>query len=106
MVKTFRKILDIRETDYGVVKYEQIDVEIIKSDKSGVGKSKQIQLEIEKINKKRIYFPIGGAFTKESLISRLIELKIDDNCVLHIDLYDSDKGRLMKDFLFSILIKI
>ena len=102
--KTFRKILDIREADYGVIKYEQNDIEIIKSDKSGVGKSKQIQLEIEKINKKRIYFPIGGAFTKESLISRLIELKIDDNCVLHIDLYDSDKRRLMKDFLFSILI--
>ena len=102
--KTFRKILDLKETDYKDLKYEQNDIEIIKSDKSGVGKSKQIQLDIEKNNKKLIYLPFGGDFTKESLISRLKQLKLDDNCVLHIDLYDTDKKRLMKEVLFSLLI--
>jgi hypothetical protein len=49
----------------------QIDLsrtEIISSDVTGVGKSTQIKLEIEKNNRKYIYFPIGGVFSKLDIL--------------------------------------
>ena len=103
-MKRYRQILEVSEKQYEKEKYEQSDIEIIKSDKSGVGKSTQIQLEIERNKKRRLYFPFGGAFSQEDIISRLKKLKIDDNCVLHLDLYDSDRTDLMMEVLFSILI--
>ena len=103
-MKRYRQILEISEKQYDSQKYEQNDIEIIKSDKSGIGKSTQIQLEIQRNKKRRLYFPFGGAFSQEEIISRLKKLKIDDQCVLHLDLYDSDKTNLMMEVLFSILI--
>ena len=103
-MKKYRNILNINEKQIENQKYGENDIEIIKSDKSGVGKSTKIDLEIKKMKKKRIYFPFGGAFSQENIISRLKNLKIDDNSVLHLDLYDSDKTDLMMEFLFSILI--
>ena len=46
---------------------ETIDtkVEIIKSDKVGVGKSTYIQMEIAKSRRKYIYFPLGREFTNK-----------------------------------------
>jgi hypothetical protein len=102
--KNYRYILDISDEKFGEEKYEKNDIEIIKSDRSGVGKSTKIKIDIEKMKKKRIYFPFGGAFSQEDLISRLKNLEIDNNCVLHLDLYDSDQTNLMMEFLFSILI--
>jgi hypothetical protein len=57
-----------------------------------------------KIIKKWIYFPFGGVFTSQDLIRRLKELQITSNCVIHLDLYDTDQISLMMDFLFSLLI--
>ena len=85
-------------------KYEGTNIEIIKSDKSGVGKSTQIKNDIMKKNKKWIYFPFGGVFTREDIIKRLKELQIDSNCVLHLDLCNTDLITLMMEFLFSMLI--
>ena len=102
--KRYRQILEITQESYKNIKYENNDIEIIKSDKSGVGKSTQIYLDIQKLNKKYIYFPFGGAFTQEDIISRLKNLKIDNNCAIHLDLYDTDQANLMMEFLFSILI--
>ena len=102
--KNYRQILDVNEAKFGEIKYEKNDIEIIKSDRSGVGKSTKIKLDIEKMKKRRIYFPFGGAFSQEDIISRLKNLQIDNNCVLHLDLYDSDQTNLMMEFLFSILI--
>ena len=103
-MKRYRNILQVKPGNYENIKYEQKDIEIIKSDKSGIGKSTQIQLDIEKNNKKRIYFPFGGAFSQKEIISRLKKLDIADNCVLHLDLYDSDRTNLMMEVLFSLLI--
>ena len=79
-------------------------VEIYKSDKSGVGKSTQIKLKIEKNGHKYIHFPLGGVFNRKDIIRRLKKLQITDNCGIHLDLYDTDKTDLMLEFLFSILI--
>ena len=103
-VKKYKKIFNVNRKIFEKEMYEGNDIEIVKSDKSGVGKSTQIKKDIEDNKKKWIYFPIGGVFTREDIIRRLKELQIDINCVIHFDLYDTDQTSLLLDFLFSILI--
>ncbi len=80
-------------------------VEIVLSDRSGVGKSTYIRQEIEEKKKREyIYFPLGGEFTKKEVLQRLKELKNLNNATLHLDLYDTDQIDLTMEFLFSILI--
>ena len=80
------------------------NIRIISSDKSGVGKTTQIKKNISKMNKKYIYFPVGGVFTRKSIIDRLHNLELTENCAIHLDLYDTDRIDLMMEFLFGILI--
>jgi hypothetical protein len=83
------------------------NVEIIYSDKTGVGKSRNIKLRIEEEKKKKyIYFPFGGEFTRKEIIKRLNEIIITDEekTVIHLDLYDSKQIDLMKDFLYCFLV--
>ena len=103
-IKKYKKILNLNKNLFESLKYEGNDIEIIRSDKSGVGKSTQIKKEIEEKGKKYIYFPFGGVITREDIIKRLKELQIDNNCILHLDLYNTDQIELMMEFLFSILI--
>ena len=103
-MKNYRNILELNKDKFKNEKYDENDIEIIKSDKSGVGKSTQIKLDIENAHKTLIYFPLGELFSQESLIDRFKKLQIDENCVLHLDLYDSDRPNLMMEVLFSILI--
>ena len=87
--------------------FEGEEVEIYYSDSSGVGKSTKIKNEAEERGKKYIYFPLGGEFNKKEIIYRLKENKIlneEKKIILHIDLYDTKRTELMKEFLFSILI--
>ena len=84
--------------------YEE-NVEIISSDKSGVGKSTHIKEQVKKEGKKYIHFPFGGEFSRKDVIKRLkdidIEISLIKNVkpVIHLDLYDSKQIDLMKDFL-------
>ena len=103
-MKKYRKVFDIPKNSFRSEKYIDTNIEIIKSDKSGVGKSTQIKTFIEQKRKKWVYFPFGGIFTREDIIKRLKDLKIDRNCILHLDLYNTDLIGLMMEFLFSILI--
>jgi len=80
-------------------------VEIISSDVTGVGKSTQIKLEIEKNNKNYIYFPIGGIFSKLDILERLKNLYLKNNSAIHVDLYDTEETKLMEKFLHFLLIK-
>ena len=99
-----KKYLNINENEINSLEKYNSNVEIILSDQCGVGKSTQIKLEIEKANKKYIYFPLGGVFNKEDIISRLKNLQLSKDCSIHLDLYDTDEVGLMNEFLFSILI--
>ena len=103
-MKKYRKIFDIKRNAFESLKYKENNIEIIKSDNSGVGKSTQIKIDIEKCKKKYIYFPVGEKIIHEEIIEKLKYLKIDNNCILHLDLYNTDQIELMKEFLFSILI--
>jgi hypothetical protein len=83
------------------------NVEIINSDKSGVGKSTYIKTKIKELGKEYIYFPLGGVFTRKNVLNRLKELnkkKGIKNSIIHLDLYDTDQIDLTMEFLFSILI--
>ena len=101
-----RKILEHKDNDNKEeIKYEE-NVEIISSDKSGVGKSKKIKNNILSRGKKYIHFPFGGEFNRKDVINRLKQINIKDpkNTAIHLDLYDSKQTDLMKDFLYSFLI--
>ena len=99
----YRNILDIKKEDFENLKIDS-NVEIITSDFSGVGKSTVIKCSVEEEKKKYIYFPLGGVFKREDIVTRLKNLKISKDSVLHLDLYDTDQTDLMMEFLFSILI--
>ena len=83
-------------------------VQIVYSDKSGVGKSTHIKQEVERNKKKYIYFPFGGEFSRKDVIARLKNLKIMNKkaseTVIHLDLCDTKETDLMKNFLFSFLV--
>ena len=104
----FKQDLDINMRDCLQIKIgkDESNVEIIVSDFSGVGKSTQIKLNIEKSKKKYIYFPFGGVINREDTVKRLKDLKLSEQkkCGFHLDLYDTDQTDLMTEFLFSILI--
>ena len=102
--KKYTKILMLKTKLFESINYEGDDIEIIKSDFSGTGKSTQIQRDIEQLGKKCIYFPFGGVIERKDTIKRLKELNIDNTCVLHLDLYNTAQISLMMEFLFSILI--
>ena len=97
-----------KKKEMGDISYDE-NVEIIYSDKPGVGKSTQIKLKIEKIKKKAyIHFPFGGEFDRKDIIERLNEIQSkiidEEKTVIHLDLYDSKKESLMKDFLYCFLV--
>ena len=99
----YRKILNLPKQIENL-KINDNKTEIISSDESGVGKSTQIKLQIKEQNKKCIYFPFGGVFQREEVIERLKNLDINNDSIIHLDLYDTDQNDLMMEFLFSILI--
>ena len=64
----------LNELDNQNMDYLSKNIEIVQSDKSGVGKSTYIKSKIEKLNKDYIYFPLGGVFTRKDILRRLKEL--------------------------------
>jgi len=103
-VLKYRKILNLPLKQIENLKINDGKTEIISSDESGVGKSTQIELQINSLNKNYVYFPFGGVFKREEVIERLKKLNIKNNSIIHLDLYDTDQNDLMMEFLFSILI--
>ena len=97
----YRKILRLEDLNkVENEKYEKDDIEIIFSDKPGVGKSFNINKTPRNTDG---YFPFGGVITRKDTIERLKDLKYKNN-LIHLDLYDTEQIQLMMEFLFSILI--
>ena len=98
------------------------NIKCFSSDNSGVGKSFQIRQQSLNQNYKYIFFPIGGVFTKQSLVNRLLNITIPETqqlfppnvhtlnklekskILLHIDLSYTQNINLMKEILFEILV--
>ena len=110
----------MRDYMHSKIEKKESNIEIFDSDKSGVGKSKQIELAIKNKNKKYFYFPFGGVINREDIVKRLKnlanywtvpaegelnnEVYEPKDCAIHLDLNDTDQTDLMTEFLFSLLI--
>ena len=82
------------------------EIQVYCSKESGMGKSTKIKKDFESYiqnNYIYIYFPIGDNITREEILIRLKELK-NENIALHIDLLETNKIDLIRDFLFTFLI--
>ena len=100
------KILKAKDFKNVKASIKKKNIKIFHSDASGVGKSTRIKSEIINSGKNYIYIPIGGEFTREEIINRLlkIEFEKDKETAIHIDITETKKKDLMKEFLFSFLI--
>ena len=101
----YGKILNLKRDLFINERYEGTDIEIVKSDISGIGKSTHIELEVKNQSKNQSveHFPFGGVLTYETIFKRLKEIKINMK-YLHLDLHNTEQVGLMNEFLFSILI--
>ena len=109
LINQFKKI---GKTNLNHIEYKRhnknlndlFDIKIYLSDVSGRGKSHKIKNDFKKYeNYEYKYFPIGGNISRKNIIDRLQELK-GKNVALHIDLIETNKIDLIKNFLFSFLI--
>ena len=104
--KEIHKRLIIDKFDETIKLKDKNNIKIYLSDVSGRGKSMKIYNDFNqelKQNYEYIYFPIGGDITRDEILNRLIDLK-NKNVALHIDLLETNKIDLIRDFLFSFLI--
>ena len=105
MDKISEGYLDSLKREISDLQVDVSKIEIISSDVTGVGKSTQIKLEIEKNNRNYIYFPIGRVFSKLDILERLKNLNLKNDSAMHADLYDTDETKLMEEFLHFLLKK-
>ncbi len=100
------KILKSKDFKNAKALIDNQNIKIFYSDASGVGKSTRIKNEILNSGKTYIYMPIGGEFTREEIIKRLLKIKFekDKETAIHIDVMETKKNDLMKEFVFSFLI--
>jgi len=86
------------------------DLSIVKSDASGVGKSRYIRNIPGAYESNMIYLPLGGYLTRKSIFQRLIEslkkINIKNLTVVYlfIDLNQTNEHEILKEFLFELLI--
>jgi len=100
------KNLDLDEFDINKLKgmLKETNIKIMKSDLCGEGKSYRIRSIGKKENLDYQYYPVSGVIDKFELIQRLKNLGLNNNSLLHIDLYDCDNKDLTRSFLFELLI--
>ena len=86
-------------------KIDDNDVEIFKSKYTGYGKTREFFGRISKEKKEKIYFPIGGDFTRKEILDRIFNLKLSNlkNCIFYFDLGETKNKELLRSLLFEIL---
>ena len=83
---------------------------IIKSDSSGVGKSRYIRNVEGAFDSNMIYLPLGGNLTRKSIFQRLydsiqkLNIKNLTQVFLHIDINQTNEHEILKEFLFELLV--
>ena len=90
------------------LKFESNNIEIYTSIRAGFGKTEEIRNKIIQEKKNYKYFPLGGDFTREEVVERLINLKLpqndNGNYAIHFDLSETNLTELVQEILFKILI--
>ena len=90
------------------LKFDSNNIEIYTSTRAGFGKSEEIKNKIIEEKKNYKYFPLGGEFTREEVIQRLIDFNLpqndNGNYAIHFDLSETNLTELVQEILFKILI--
>ena len=90
------------------LKFDSNNIEIYTSARAGYGKTEEIKSNVIKENKHYKYFPLGGDFTREEVIQRLIDFNLpqndNGNYAIHFDLSETNLTELVQEILFKILI--
>ena len=98
----------ILNEEKGEMKFESQNIEIYISERAGFGKSEEIKKKIKTEKKHYKYFPLGGDFTREEIIQRLIKFNLPQNDIgnyaIHLDLSETNLTELVEEILFKILV--
>ena len=90
------------------LKLEADNIEIYASARAGFGKTEEIKNKIIQEGKHYKYFPLGGDFTLEKAIQRLIDFNIPQNdysnYAIHFDFSETNLTELLQEILFKVLI--
>ena len=84
------------------------NIEVVKSDVAGYGKTFYIKRKCVEKGLKYISFPIGGEMRRKTIMRRLKELNLVEKNIkygLHLDVSDTKQIELLEDFIFSFLIQ-
>lgn len=93
------------EQEPQTINLNNLNVEVVSSDASGIGKSHYIRQYATNKNREYVYFSLGGDISREDIMNRLCSINsINPNVVFHLDLVQTKKLDMLKDFLFSFLV--
>ena len=100
-----QRILSI-DSVYNKKLKDKNEIQVYFSKESGMGKSTKILKDFESYIKNNYiytYFPVGDNITRGEILTRLKERK-NERIALHIDLLETNKLDLIRDYLFTFLI--
>ncbi|KAL3853052.1 hypothetical protein ACJMK2_016635, partial [Sinanodonta woodiana] len=80
------------------------EVFTVTSEVPGLGKTESIKRHAHKIGKTCITLHISGPLNKYTLVERLSNLNIKEDCVLHIDIGNTPNTEEFDTFLFELLL--
>ncbi|CAH1258852.1 RNF213 [Branchiostoma lanceolatum] len=79
-------------------------VKMVTSDIPGLGKTEFVQEQASKKGMGVVSFPLGGTITRDYMVKRLSNLKIQPYQVLHLDISPVDDPHLLDAFIFELIV--
>ncbi|XP_066278598.1 uncharacterized protein [Branchiostoma lanceolatum] len=79
-------------------------VKMVTSDIPGLGKTEFVQEQASKKDMGVVSFPLGGTITRDYMVKRLSNLKIQPYQVLHLDISPVDDPHLLDAFIFELIV--
>ena len=94
------------EENFKLSENDNINIDVITSEQTGLGKSTLIKNNFSIGNYNYLYFPLGGDVKKNEIIHRLnkIDLLKNKKIGFHLDLHDTNQIGIIREFLFHFLI--
>ncbi|XP_078588710.1 uncharacterized protein LOC144869352 [Branchiostoma floridae x Branchiostoma japonicum] len=80
------------------------NVKMVTSDIPGLGKTEFVQEQASKQCMGVVSFPIGGTITRDYMVKRLANLRIQPYQVLHLDISPVDDPNLLDAFIFELIV--
>ncbi|XP_078659777.1 uncharacterized protein LOC144904631 [Branchiostoma floridae x Branchiostoma belcheri] len=80
------------------------NVKMVTSDIPGLGKTEFAQEQASRKGMGMVSFPIGGPITRDYLVKRLANLRVQPYQVLHLDISPVDDPHLLDAFIFELIV--